>query len=55
MFLQATLKQSAGCSHWTLYEGCELDWFSQAVNGHSARTPEDSKNFENARKIQAGL
>jgi hypothetical protein len=47
--------QGARCSHWTLYAECELDWFSQAVNEHSARIPEDNKIFENASKIQTGL
>ena len=47
--------QGVRCSHWTLYAECELDWFLQAVNGHSARTLEDNENFENASKIQTGL
>jgi hypothetical protein len=54
-FSQATLKQGERCSHWTLYAGCEPDWFSQAVVRHSARTPEDDKKIENKIKSDKGL
>jgi hypothetical protein len=47
--------QTANFPHWTIYAGCKLSGFSQAVNQHSAGISESKEKFSKSSKIQIGF